>query len=246
MRTMKELIARSGKFPSAPRNIDAGTPNTNQEWTEDIETELKRLQSKVEVLSNSQGDMMNEPLPDPFQAEMMKEPHNDPSLEMLSEREDQKASPSHSRTAFSGNADYIFHAQVYTLKESAWDTIVFLGISELGVMGSIWTGLALLANLSLQLLLCLVINESLTGSQIDSSTIEDLQYWRIYSGHAWEYVDKQSFRPLAQRVCDADGSIPMSSGVVNTLELIDNYMQTKSMYDEVELPLGRSLPFFFY
>merc|ERR1719424_330109 len=69
-----------------------------------------------------------------------------------------------------------------------------------------------------------------------------MKLWRTYSGHAWEYVDKLSFEPLARRICRNDASVPMSSSVQDVLGSIEVYMPTAEDYEQAVPVLGHWLP----
>ena len=111
-----------------------------------------------------------------------------------------------------------------------------------GIMGSIFVAMLIVLNASMQILLCSLINASVTMADIDDSTVEDMKLWRTYSGHSWDYVDKLSFEPLARRICRGDQSVPMSSSVIEILDNINAYMPTDELYEQQVPFLGHWLP----
>jgi len=131
---------------------------------------------------------------------------------------------------------------VYAFKTSVWDLALVIGMEDQGIMGSIFVTMLLALNALMQISLCLVINDSLTIPLIDDGTTQAMKDWRTYSGHAWDYVDKLSFEPLARRICRNDDSVPMSSSVSGTLGDIAGYLPSAEDRANESPALGHLLP----
>jgi len=131
---------------------------------------------------------------------------------------------------------------VYAFKTSVWDLALVIGMEDQGIMGSIFVTMLLALNALMQIFLCLVINDSLTIPLIDDGTTQAMKDWRTYSGHAWDYVDKLSFEPLARRICRNDDSVPMSSSVSGTLGDIAGYLPSAEDRANESPALGHLLP----
>lgn len=100
---------------------------------------------------------------------------------------------------------------------------MFIGCSQVGVHGSVFTGATLMINAAMQVVFCVIVNDSLTRDRFDESTVEDLKDWRTTVAHNLKYVDDLTFRSLARKVCSFQDT-PMSAGPIQGLEAIAEYM----------------------
>lgn len=130
----------------------------------------------------------------------------------------------------------------YEFKASVWDLAFFCGTYPIGIAGSVWIAFLYVLNASLQLLLIFFINDILTDKQIDDGVLQDMNKWRRDSAHAWDFADKWTRAPLADRICDNDKSVPMSSGIANILETIRAYHPRDKDFEAMDPYFGRTLP----
>jgi len=129
----------------------------------------------------------------------------------------------------------------YHWQSSIWDLALFVGVVELPAASSLFVFLLAVTNAVMQVVLCLIINDAFAFPQIDRSTVDAMRKWRVFSGHSYYLVDKQTFEPLAKRICEFDDSIPMSSGARGILGLIAQYLATDEDRDRHRPYLGRWL-----
>lgn len=162
-----------------------------------------------------------------------------PSMEEKIEMEGQDAHMLPTKSAAAIEAE--MELDGYTWQESIWDVSFFLGMEDLQDLGSAFVGTLLLMNASMQFFLICIINEAFAYSEFTDETVEAMRRWRVFSGHSYDLVDKHTFEPLAKRVCDLDLSIVTSSGVVEILGLIGQYLPQEINYEDQQPELGHWL-----
>lgn len=116
------------------------------------------------------------------------------------------------------------HGTTYQVKESVWDLGILIGTKEVEIGGSIFSFILLVMNVVMQFAFCAIINDTFTTETIGSDEVSDLKRWRTLSAHDMTWIDPISHHSLARRVCDLDGSLPMSSGITEQLALINSYL----------------------
>jgi hypothetical protein len=109
-----------------------------------------------------------------------------------------------------------------SMGESIWHASFFIGMPRLGPLGSAFTLIALLLNVALQTLMCMVINDALTPPAFAEADVEDMRTWRERIAHDEKFVD-DSGKSLPHTLCQFN-NVPMSAGPMDALELISAYI----------------------
>lgn len=119
----------------------------------------------------------------------------------------------------------------YEFAESIWDLGFFVGLPGIGTVGSVFILFVTSVNAAMQIMFCFVISDNLTSQVISKSTVEDMRMWRAFEGNTLEHAHHVTHRSLTSRLCAADGSVSLSSGVAGVLESIHQYMPKEDGLD---------------
>lgn len=110
----------------------------------------------------------------------------------------------------------------FSFTGSIWDAAVFIGCPQVGACGSAFTAFMLLLNIGMQAVFCLIVNDNMTLSLINSETVQDYRVWRTTIAHNVKFVDSLTYRSLARKVCSFRDA-PLSSGPIIGLDSISQY-----------------------
>lgn len=122
----------------------------------------------------------------------------------------------------------------YKFQESIWDAAAVERL-HFGHFGSMLTWAALLINVAVQIVMCILINDSLTERTIDKTIVEQFTLWRTTVAHNIKFINGVTWRSLARRVCSFE-DVPLSEGPVRGLAAISQYLPRKSDTDFISSP----------
>lgn len=167
------------------------------------------------------------------------EPEPSPPKTILAD----EASDSWAESYYDGVLDASYLEDEVALTGSFWDAAVFIGCPHVGACGSVFTAVALLLNIGMQVVFCLIVNDSLTPAKIDDSTVQDFRDWRTTVAHNVRFVDDITFRSLARKVCTFQDA-PLSSGPIAGLAAISEYSPSSEEKGyRTGPPLGYWMPY---
>ncbi|CAK0877785.1 unnamed protein product [Prorocentrum cordatum] len=100
---------------------------------------------------------------------------------------------------------------MYTMRESVWDSMLFCGHSSIGLTNSVMMFSIWFLNLILQFMFIVIIVYLMTQSvSLDSDVLDGLLKFRLGLAHRAEYADKVTQRSMAQQICDGDSKLHLA------------------------------------
>ena len=119
-------------------------------------------------------------------------------------------------------------SEYYTMGESTWDLVLFIGTGALGPFGSFQTSLLAIVNILMQVVFVAIAWFNFTSPDIDDNSIRDTLRWRRSSGHSFLDYSSVAKESLVERVCKLDKSLPSSGIQVTLLENINKYLKLEA------------------
>lgn len=121
-----------------------------------------------------------------------------------------------SRTAFDSHRN-----PHYTISNSAWDAMIFIGSKDLHMIDAVAIFGAFISNVVLQILISYTVWAGFVDPQLPDPEI--IQSWREVDGHSYDFYTGASDESLVSRVCKIDESLSVASNLVSMLHEIEMY-----------------------
>jgi len=126
------------------------------------------------------------------------------------------------RGTIHGNDLDLMLQEEFSLQESVWDAAILVHLPSLGVGASMQLLLGLFINLFVQVVFLLIVHGNLAKESLTDPRIKSFEMWRSRIAHDEKYATP--FGTLADRVCNLDLSLEMSTEQVTTLSAIRSYL----------------------
>jgi hypothetical protein len=124
--------------------------------------------------------------------------------------------------------------EVYAWVESVWDIAMLIGAQ--GHIGQhVFNAFLVFLTIFMQVVLCLIINDTFTQPFVTDVMLKDLKNWRTSVGHDVGYIDPLTEQTLVSRICSGHTILPVSSSVAEIFQMTMEYTGKKDLtvlYDE--------------
>lgn len=112
----------------------------------------------------------------------------------------------------------------FTLEESIWDTIIFVGVAGVPLKFSFIILFSFITNLFWQVSFCIILAFSDSFVKDPYPDLGTITKWRLTTAHDIANMDTVTHNSLASRVCGQDGSLSVSTSMMSIYSEIKEYL----------------------